>query len=130
MPDVSGWSLARYVCIAPTDAEADALFDRMLALVVRRRRWRPAPTTPDELAQARHDFLRDQAIVGDPTSCARQIEDLARRTGIGHLRCVFNGNGALDRETTLAGLELFAREVLPACRKIVPPRVSQADATR
>ncbi len=32
------------------------------------------------------------------------------------LRCIFNGNGALDNATALAGMALFAAEVLPALR--------------
>ena len=43
-----------------------------------------------------------------------------REVGTGHLRCVFNALGALDRATTLAQMELFAEEVLPACRAIGP----------
>ena len=35
-----------------------------------------------------------------------------------HVRAFFNGNGVLDDETALRGMELFAREVLPVCRAI------------
>jgi len=86
--------------------------------------------TPDELAQVRHDLLCDQAIVGDPASWVRQIADLVSRSSIGHLQCVFNGNGALDRQTTLDGTELFALEVLPVCRTSGPSSVTGLLATR
>ena len=49
-------------------------------------------------------------------------ERLAREVGTGHLRCVFNALGGLDRATTLAQMTLFAEEVLPACRQIGSPR--------
>jgi alkanesulfonate monooxygenase SsuD/methylene tetrahydromethanopterin reductase-like flavin-dependent oxidoreductase (luciferase family) len=124
--DVSGFSLARYVCIGRTDDEADALVDRLLPALMRRRRWAP-PMTLDE---AKEHFLASQAIVGGPGRCIEQIADLIGRTGISHLRCVFSGNGVLDRDTTLEGLALFAREVLPACREIESSSWQRSAATR
>ena len=82
------------------------------------------------MAQARHDLLRDQAIVGDSARCIRQISDLVDSTGMGRLRCVFDGDGAVDRETTLAGMTLFAQEVLPACRTIESPVTAEPPPTR
>ena len=67
---------------------------------------------------ARATLIRDQAIVGIPDDCILEIERLAREVGVGHLRCVFNAVGGLDRVTTLAPMMLFSEEVLPACRGI------------
>jgi len=76
---------------------------------------------PEAVRAARATLIRDQAIVGTPDACTREIERLAREVGTGHLRCVFNALGGLDRATTLAQMTLFAEEVLPACRDIGPP---------
>jgi alkanesulfonate monooxygenase SsuD/methylene tetrahydromethanopterin reductase-like flavin-dependent oxidoreductase (luciferase family) len=124
---VRDFSLARYVCVAPTDAEADALVDRLLPLLIERRRWAPPF---ESFAAAKADFLSRQAIAGAPERCVEQIGRLVAETGIGHLRCVFNGNGGLDRETTLAGMDLFAHDVLPACRHILPPAADSGGTTR
>jgi hypothetical protein len=51
----------------------------------------------------------------DPPACLEQLADLARR-GVRSVRLVFNGNGEWSPRETQAGMELFAREVLPACR--------------
>ena len=48
---------------------------------------------------------------------------LVRASGVEGLRCYFNGNGALPDETAMPGMELFAREVVPALRRIVPLKV-------
>jgi alkanesulfonate monooxygenase SsuD/methylene tetrahydromethanopterin reductase-like flavin-dependent oxidoreductase (luciferase family) len=112
--DLAGFSLSRYVCIGRTDAEAEAQVDSLLPLLMARRRWAP----PMSFAEARVAFLRDQAIVGGPDRCLEQMRRLVVDTGISHLRCVFNGNGALAPEAALAGMELFAREAMSAARAI------------
>lgn len=48
-------------------------------------------------------------------------ELLAREVGTGHLRCVFNALGGLDRATTVGQMELFGQEMLPACRDVERP---------
>lgn len=60
--------------------------------------------------------LRTQFIYGTPDDCHEQIVRLRAQSGIGGLRCVFNAHGLLDPATALAGMTLFAREVLPALR--------------
>jgi alkanesulfonate monooxygenase SsuD/methylene tetrahydromethanopterin reductase-like flavin-dependent oxidoreductase (luciferase family) len=55
---------------------------------------------------------------GSPENCIHQLQNLARTTGITHVRCVFIGNGELTPSATLGAMELFAAEVLPACRAI------------
>jgi len=62
-------------------------------------------------------MLQEQFIHGTPEDCYAQIRSLFARTGMRHLRCVFTANGCLDNAQALAGMRLFAREVLPALRR-------------
>ncbi|QCI68298.1 LLM class flavin-dependent oxidoreductase [Phreatobacter stygius] len=128
-------SLSRYVCIGATQAAAEARIDDLLPRIYQRRlgfaaaRGVPADQVPP---LDRDQVLRDQVIHGDPDACHAEIVRLKATTGIGELRCVFNGNGVLDNETALAGMELFAAEVLPALRRERPtaqaaPEVSFTD---
>jgi alkanesulfonate monooxygenase SsuD/methylene tetrahydromethanopterin reductase-like flavin-dependent oxidoreductase (luciferase family) len=119
--DLWGYSLNRYVFIGKTDPEAQDRLDQALMPILKRRRWAPVDVTdPEAVRVARASLIRDQAIVGDPDACIAEIQRLAREVGTGHLRCTFNALGGLDRATTLHQMELFAAEVLPACRAIGP----------
>jgi hypothetical protein len=125
LPATSAWadglSHARYVCIGETATEADALVETLLPrLLARRQRFAAGRgEAPDSVAApAPAEFRREQAIAGDPEACVREIERLAREEGVGHLRCVFNGNGTLDPGVALRGMALFGREVLPAIRRL------------
>jgi alkanesulfonate monooxygenase SsuD/methylene tetrahydromethanopterin reductase-like flavin-dependent oxidoreductase (luciferase family) len=116
-------SLSRYVCIGADRARAEALVDTLLPRLYRRRLGfaaaRGVPAA--EVAPLdRGKVLREQVISGAPEDCLRQILDLAGTTGIGELRCTFNGNGVLDNDMALAGMELFAAEVLPGLRNARP----------
>ncbi len=120
-------SLSRYVCIANRESEAQAqlaaLWPRLHARRVyfAGRRGIPAhAVVPLDTERA----LREQWIVGTPEQCHDQLAQLGRASGIGALRCVFNANGLLEREQALAGMALFAREVLPALR--TPPALSSS----
>lgn len=118
---LAGSSLSRYICIRATRAEAEQHLDELLPRLYQRRvgfavgRSTPADQVPPI---DRERFVREQAIVGDPQACYDRIVALTRELGTGELRCVFNGNGTLDNTTALAGMDLFAREVLPACRDL------------
>jgi alkanesulfonate monooxygenase SsuD/methylene tetrahydromethanopterin reductase-like flavin-dependent oxidoreductase (luciferase family) len=119
--DLWGFSLNRYVFIGRTSAEAQERLDEALMPILRRRRWAPVDVNDAEAVRAaRVRLIEQQAIVGTPDECIMEIERLAREVGTGHLRCVFNALGGLDRATTLAQMTLFAEEVLPACRAIGP----------
>ena len=124
-------SLSRYVCIASRRSEAQALLDELWPRLHERRvyfagrRGVPAhAVAPLDTARA----LREQWIVGTPEQCHEQLMQLGQSSGIGALRCVFNANGLLSRAQALAGMTLFAREVLPALRPARPilPTVSGA----
>ncbi|MFO1183544.1 MAG: LLM class flavin-dependent oxidoreductase [Bauldia sp.] len=112
-------SLSRYVIVGETAAEAAAAVDDLLPRLNRRRaefaaRRGGPPGTPI----TRERLLGEQAIAGDPQACLDQIAAIVRATGVENLRCYFNGNGALGDEAALAGMELFAREVMPAARRL------------
>ena len=113
--------LARYVCIgADADAVAaqlDALWPKLYERRVyfAGRRGVPASEVPPIDVDR---VLREQFIHGDPAACFEQIAALRGRTGIPNLRCVFNANGLLGNDAALAGMRLFAREVLPALKAI------------
>ncbi len=120
-------SLSRYVCIAPSRSEVEqqlaALWPRLHARRVYFAGRRGVPleaVAPLDTERA----LREQWIFGTPDACHAQLVQLARASGIGALRCVFNANGLLSREQAMAGMTLFAREVLPALRAAAPPFAS------
>jgi probable F420-dependent oxidoreductase len=68
---------------------------------------RPAGTlTIEQLAE-------DRLILGDPAQCIEQIRRFQHELGITHLICRISFPG-VPREASLASLQLFARDVLPA----------------
>lgn len=109
--------LSRYVVVEPSREAAEAAVDGMLAgLDARRRHFariqgRAAP------ALDRTQLLAERFVWGDPEQCRAQIAALASSLGIRALRCIFNGNGVLPPDTALAGMRLFAREVMPHLRR-------------
>jgi alkanesulfonate monooxygenase SsuD/methylene tetrahydromethanopterin reductase-like flavin-dependent oxidoreductase (luciferase family) len=118
--DTAGFSFTRYVCLAPTAAEADALVDDLLPRLNRRRlafaAQRGKPAAGVEL-RTKAEFLREQCIAGDPQACSDQLTALAGR-GVTELRLVFNGNGEVSPRQAREEMELFARELLPHCRAL------------
>ncbi|XAH21166.1 LLM class flavin-dependent oxidoreductase [Xylophilus sp. GW821-FHT01B05] len=112
-------SLARYVCIGASAAQVAAQLEALWPLLLRRRQHfaglrgvPPEDVPPLDVARV----LREQFIHGDPAACHAQIRELCQRTGIPHLRCVFNANGLWSDSQALAGMRLFAHEVLPFLR--------------
>ena len=67
------------------------------------------------------------AVVGSPAECRDKIAKYAQ-AGVTHLLCAF-GAGAVEPAVTRESLELFAREVVPACRD-APPRATPSRASR
>lgn len=55
----------------------------------------------------------DRLILGDPAQCIEQIRRFRDELGITHLICRISFPG-VSREASLASLQLFARDVLPA----------------
>ena len=113
-------SLARYVAIGPTHSAAEAALDDLLdALHTRRVHFAGLRGVPPEavVRPDRETILRTQFIHGAPEDCLTQIHALRETTGIGALRCVFNGNGVLSNAAALAAMRLFAAEVLPGLHR-------------
>ncbi|KQP43751.1 LLM class flavin-dependent oxidoreductase [Pseudorhodoferax sp. Leaf274] len=112
-------SLARYVCIAPDEAAVARQLATLWPQLYQRRvyfagrRGVPPEQVPPIDAER---VLREQFVCGSPAQCLDQIATLRARTGIGHLRCVFNANGLWSDAQALQAMRLFAREVLPALR--------------
>lgn len=112
-------SLARYVCIGHDDAAVARQLATLWPQLYQRRvhfagkRGVPADQVPPIDTDR---VLREQFIHGTPEACHAQIAALHARTGIAHLRCVFNANGLWTNAQALDAMALFAREVLPALR--------------
>jgi alkanesulfonate monooxygenase SsuD/methylene tetrahydromethanopterin reductase-like flavin-dependent oxidoreductase (luciferase family) len=117
--DLPGSSLARYMCIAPTRSEALADADALRVQLHDRRRFfaRRRGKDPARLqVRTLELFHKEQAIIGDPDDCIRQLQNLAKSTGMHHVRCMFNGTGIIPLDVTRRAMALFAGEVLPVCR--------------
>jgi alkanesulfonate monooxygenase SsuD/methylene tetrahydromethanopterin reductase-like flavin-dependent oxidoreductase (luciferase family) len=117
--DLPGTSLARYVCVAPTRTEALADADALRLRLHERRRFfaRQRGEDPERLqVRTLEQFHAEQAIIGAPDDCIRQLQNLATSTGTDHVRCMFNGTGVIPPDVTRRAMALFAAEVLPVCR--------------
>ncbi len=109
-------SLSRYVCIAPKRDACEAMLQPVCARLQARKthfalKRGVAPDQVPQLEPAR--MLKEQFICGTPDDCIAQLLQLGAATGMRSLRCVFNANGQLSNAQALAGMDLFAREVLP-----------------
>lgn len=109
-------SLSRYVVIGRTTAAAAAQLDPLLAGLDERRRRFALQQGREAAAVDPQTLLAERFIWGNPADCLAAIRDLGARTGIGALRCVFNGNGVLDPAAALSMMRLFAEAVLPSLR--------------
>lgn len=114
-------AISRYVVIADSAAEADrqlaALWPRLWQrrlFFAARRGLAEQDVPPLDVART----LREQFIHGTPDACLASLRSLRERTGVGHLRLVFNANGLWNRDQALAGIRCFARTILPAVRAI------------
>ncbi|MDR7222202.1 LLM class flavin-dependent oxidoreductase [Aminobacter aminovorans] len=111
--------LSRYVCIAPTTAQAMGKLDELVPRLFERRvaSAKAAGRSTDQIVMPdRQTAMARQVIAGSPDDCVTQLEALATSTGIDAVRLVFNGNGIVDMPAATADMELFGREVLPALR--------------
>ncbi|RYF07596.1 MAG: LLM class flavin-dependent oxidoreductase [Comamonadaceae bacterium] len=113
-------SLARYVCIGANDADVHAQLHTLWGQLYQRRVHfagkrgvAPHDVPPIQVEQV----LREQFIFGTPEACHAQLKALAMHTGVRQIRCVFNANGLWSNPQALAGMELFANEVMPALRR-------------
>lgn len=110
-------SLARYVCIGASAQAVQAQLASLWPRLYARRVYfagKRGVAAADVPAIDVPRVLAEQFIWGTPAQCHAQLTALQARTGIGQLRCVFNANGLWSNEEALQGMELFAREVMPA----------------
>jgi probable F420-dependent oxidoreductase len=61
-------------------------------------------------------LAEDRFILGDPAQCRRQIERFQEDLGLTHLICRISFPG-VSRQASLASLELFTQEVMPALQR-------------
>ncbi|MDP3229141.1 MAG: LLM class flavin-dependent oxidoreductase [Acidovorax sp.] len=118
-------SLSRHICIGASADAVQAMLECLWPKFQERRAFFAARRgiAPDQVPRIDpQQMLREQFIYGDPAQCHAQIVALHARSGINALRCVFNANGLLDNRHALAGMTLFAQEVMPALRKPGLPR--------
>jgi probable F420-dependent oxidoreductase len=110
-------ALFRYVFVARTTQEAVSTaggpyrqaFERMYF------RW-PHPVVKRPHGELTVETLaKDRIILGDPKTCAAEIDRFRRGLNVEHLVCRFSVPG-ISREACLKCLELFTREVMPALR--------------
>jgi alkanesulfonate monooxygenase SsuD/methylene tetrahydromethanopterin reductase-like flavin-dependent oxidoreductase (luciferase family) len=117
-------SFSRYVCIGATPEQAE---ERAVRL------WRAIQANRRVIAEQRgqvfaerpfDEFCAEQVIVGDGHGCIRAIDQLIAEQQMDHLRCVFNGNGAVSAAETLDQMQLFSEAVLnsPEAREWRPNR--------
>ncbi|RYY91957.1 MAG: LLM class flavin-dependent oxidoreductase [Comamonadaceae bacterium] len=114
-------SIARYVCVAADATGCKAILQPLWQkLQARRTHFALQRGVPpgDVPCIDPERMLREQFICGTPEQCFDQLQALRARTGLHHIRCVFNANGQLDNAQALAGMRLFAQQVLPALRQI------------
>jgi len=111
------WPLTREVIVADTDREARALAERHLMVAYRAEYaggWRH-PFIDAALAADLDRLMADRFVVGDPARCVEQIRRFVDGYGVTHLICRMFFPG-MPHRAILRGLELLAREVMPAFR--------------
>jgi len=105
----------RYVFVAGTTEEAlETAGDSFIhAYENMYFRW-PHPVIKRPAGELTIERLAENRIIlGDPDTCIREISRFRREIGLDHLVCRFSVPG-ISREASMASLDLFAREVMPA----------------
>lgn len=107
----------RYVFVANTTAQAleSAGGSFIQAYEDMYFRW-PHPVVKRPAGDLTIERLaEDRIILGDPETCIREITRFGQELGLDHLICRFSVPG-ISRDASMASLNLFAREVMPALR--------------
>ena len=114
-PGAGDVALIRYVFVAESREIAHAVAGESFVRSFEQTyfRW-PHPVVKRPAGDLTIDRLaHDRIILGDPTSCIRQILRFQQTLGLTHLICRLSVAG-IPREATRAALDLFTREVMPA----------------
>jgi probable F420-dependent oxidoreductase len=117
LPAPIEWPLTRDVIIADTDAEARALAEEHIMVAYRREYaggWRH-PFIDASIATDLDKLMEDRFIIGGPEQCVRRLRRFVEQYGLTHLICRMFFPG-MPHARIMRGLELLAREVVPAFR--------------
>ncbi len=114
---ITEWPLTRDVIIADTDKKARELAEEHIMVAYRREYaggWRH-PFIDASIATDLDKLMEDRFIIGGPDQCIAKIRRFVEAYGMTHLICrtFFPG---MPHAHIMRGLELLAREVMPAFR--------------
>ena len=111
------WPLTRDVIIADTDQRARELAEEHIMVAYRREYaggWRH-PFIDASVATNLDKLMEDRFIIGGPEQCVRRLRRFVEQYGMTHLICRMFFPG-MPHAHIMRGLELLAREVMPAFR--------------
>jgi probable F420-dependent oxidoreductase len=117
LPAPTEWPLTRDVIIADTDAEARELAEAHIMVAYRREYaggWRH-PFIDASIATDLDRLMEDRFIIGGPEQCVSRLRRFVEHYGLTHLICRMFFPG-MPHARIMRGLELMAREVMPAFR--------------
>jgi len=114
---ITEWPVTRDVIIADTDRQARELAEEHIMVAYRKEYaggWRH-PFIDASVATDLDRLMADRFIVGGPDQCVAQLRKFVSEYGLNHLICRMFFPGMGHRHIA-RGLELLAREVMPAFR--------------
>jgi probable F420-dependent oxidoreductase len=117
LTDPTEWPLTRDVIIADTDARARELAEQHIMVAYRREYaggWRH-PFIDASIATDLDKLMEDRFIIGGPEQCVARLRRFVEQYSLTHLICRMFFPG-MPHTQIMQGLELLAREVMPAFR--------------
>ena len=114
---ITEWPLTRDVIIADTEQQARDLAEEHIMVAYRKEYaggWRH-PFIDASIATDLDRLMTDRFIIGGPEQCVAQIGRFVEQYGLNHLICRMFFPG-MPHGHVMKGLELIAREVMPAFR--------------
>lgn len=111
------WPLTRDVIIAESDKRARELAEEHIMVAYRREYaggWRH-PFIDSSIATDLERLMEDRFIIGGPEQCIAKIRRFVEQYGMTHLICRMFFPG-MPHAHIMRGIELIAREVMPAFR--------------
>ena len=115
LPAPTEWPLTRDVIIADTDRRARELAEEHIMVAYRREYaggWRH-PFIDASIATDLDKLMEDRFIIGGPEQCVTRLRRFVEQYGLTHLICRMFFPG-MPHAHIMRGLELLAREVIPA----------------
>ena len=116
-PAPAEWPLTRDVIIAESDKRARELAEEHIMVAYRREYaggWRH-PFIDSSIATDLDRLMEDRFIIGGPEQCIAKIRRFVKQYGMTHLICRMFFPG-MPHAHIMRGIELIAREVMPAFR--------------